>query len=108
MSSEDTKPLNRMKEMRELTYMSFLDALTGLKKAIFLIDERVQREGPAANYSANSDLLDWSMSVWRHSNALYTLDQVMQRMTGDEIVTDDTKEVKDDDVAAARNDGTGG
>lgn len=108
MSSKNEKASDRVKEMRDLTYMSFLDALTGLKKAMFLIDERVQREGPSANYSVNSDLLEWSMSVWKHSNALYTLDQIRLSMAQDEIITKDQDEVKDDGIAASYNDGTRG
>ena len=64
--------------MREMTYMQFIDCLKGLKHAISLIDDRIHREGPDANYSANSDLLDWSQSVWKHSNVLYTLDQISE------------------------------
>ncbi len=108
MSSKNEKASDRIKGMRDLTYMNFLDALTGLKKALFLIDERVQREGPHANYSVNSDLLEWSMSAWKHSNALYTLDQIRQSMAQDEIITKDRGEVKDDDVAASCNDGARG
>lgn len=75
---EDIEALARLKSMREMTYMQFIDCLKGLKHAISLIDDRVHREGPEANYSSNSDLLDWSQSIWKHSSALYTIDQIAE------------------------------
>lgn len=96
--------LKRAKDMREMSYMLFIDALKGLKSATRLIDERVQKEGPAVNYSANSDLLEWAQSVWKHSNALYTIDQVIKNLSQDEIVNQEVQ----DDVAATSVDSSGG
>lgn len=96
--------LRRAHDMREVTYMLFIDALKGLKGATRLIDERVQKEGPAANYSANSDLLEWAQSVWRHSNALYTIDQMIVSLSHEEIVNQEVQ----DDVAATDEASVGG
>ncbi len=100
----ETQALKRAREMREMTYTRFIDSLKGLKQATRLIDERVQKEGPDANYSANSDLLEWSQTIWKYSNALYTLDQVIDSLLNEKIIND---EVRDDDVVAADNDGSG-
>ena len=97
--------LKRAREMREMSYMRFIDSLKGLKQATRLIDERVQKEGPEANYSANSDLLEWSQAIWKYSNALYTLDQVIDSLLNEKIIND---EVRDDDVVTTDNDGSGG
>ena len=97
--------LKRAREMREMTYMLFIDALKGLRQATRLIDERVQREGPSANYSANSDLLEWSQAIWRHSQALYTLDQVIDSLLNEKIISE---EVRDDDVVVASDSSSGG
>jgi hypothetical protein len=59
---------------RDIAYKSFIASLKGLKDAIRLIDDRITREGPSANYSANSDLVQWAMDVWKSSNAMYNID----------------------------------
>ena len=101
----EDQALKRAREMREMTYILFLDALKGLKQATRLIDERVQREGPTANYSANSDLLEWTQAIWRHSQALYTLDQVIDSLLDEQIIND---EVRNYDVVVTGSDGPGG
>lgn len=101
----ENQSLKRVREMREMTYMFFIDALKGLKQATRLIDERVQREGPAANYSANSDLLEWSQVIWRHSQALYTLDQIIESLQSEKIVIE---EAQDDNVVTPGDVGSGG
>ena len=70
--------LQRAVEMRSIAYLTLIDALTGLKHATRLIDERVTREGPAANFSMDSDLLDWAQAVWKASSRVYTLDQIIE------------------------------
>ena len=92
-------------EMREMTYMCFVDALNGLKNATRLIDERVQREGSSANYSANSDLLEWAQVIWKHSNALYALDQIIESLSRDEILN---QEVGSNDLVTAHDDSSCG
>lgn len=101
----EKQSLKRVREMREMTYMLFIDALKGLKQATRLIDERVQREGPAANYSVNSDLLEWSQVIWRHSQALYTLDQIIESLLDEKIVIE---EAQDNNVVTSDNTGSGG
>ena len=86
--------------MRSIAYMTLLDALKGLKDATRLVDERVQKDGPAANFSVDSDLLGWSQAVWKSSNKLYTLDQIIEELR----IT--KKEVKDDSTTTGV-DGTG-
>ena len=92
--------LERLKQMRSIAYMTLLDALKGLKDATRLVDERVQKDGPAANFSVDSDLLGWSQAVWKSSNKLYTLDQIIEELR----IT--KKEVKDDSTTTGI-DGTG-
>ena len=92
--------LERLKQMRSIAYMTLLDALKGLKDATRLVDERVQKDGPAANFSVDSDLLGWSQAVWKASNKLYTLDQIIEELR----IT--KKEVKDDSTTTGV-DGTG-
>ena len=92
--------LERVKQMRSIAYMTLLDALKGLKDATRLVDERVQKDGPAANFSVDSDLLGWSQAVWKSSNKLYTLDQIIEELR----IT--KKEVKDDSTTTGI-DGTG-
>ena len=92
--------LERLKQMRSIAYMTLLDALKGLKDATRLVDERVQKDGPAANFSVDSDLLGWSQAVWKSSNKLYTLDQIIEELR----IT--KKEVKDDSTTTGV-DGTG-
>jgi hypothetical protein len=82
--------LERLKQIRSIAYMTLLDALKGLKDATRLVDERVQKDGPSANFSVDSDLLGWSQAVWKASNKLYALDQIMEELR----IT--KKEVKDD------------
>jgi hypothetical protein len=101
------RDLNRIREMRHVAYMCFIDALTGLKKATSLVDERVQREGPAANYSMNSDLLDWSQQVWKQSNTLYMLDQIIESIAQEGIDKVDCEE-KDVNLVVASGDSTSG
>lgn len=101
----EKQSLKRVREMREMTYMLFTDALKGLKQATRLIDERVQKEGPNANYSANCDLLEWSQAVWRHSQALYTFDQIIESLSNEKIVNE---EAQDDDVVTPGDAGSGG
>lgn len=59
--------LSRVRELRRIAYLCFVDALTGLKRATDLIDARVQKDGPRSSYSINSDLLDWSLQAWKQS-----------------------------------------
>ena len=92
--------LERLKQMRSIAYMTLLAALKGLKDATRLVDERVQKDGPAANFSVDSDLLGWSQAVWKSSNKLYTLDQIIEELR----IT--KKEVKDDSTTTGV-DGTG-
>ena len=92
--------LERLKQMRSIAYMTLLDALKGLKDATRLVDERVQKDGPAANFSVDSDLLGWSQAVWKASNKLYALDQIIEELR----IT--KKEVKDDSTTTGI-DGTG-
>ena len=92
--------LERLKQMRSIAYMTLLDALKGLKDATRLVDERVQKDGPSANFSVDSDLLGWSQAVWKSSNKLYTLDQIIEELR----IT--KKEVKDDSTTTGV-DGTG-
>jgi len=87
--------------MRAISYTIFLDAIKGLKDATRLIDERIQKDGPSANFSIDSDLLVWSLAVWKASNKLYALDQIIEELR----ITN--QEVKDDS-AAARDDSPGG
>ena len=72
--------LKRAHEMRAVAYTSFVDAIKGLKDATRLIDERIQRDGPNANYSMDSDLLSWSQIVWKLSNRLHSLDQIIETL----------------------------
>ena len=92
--------LERLKQMRSIAYMTLLDALKGLKDATRLVDERVQKDGPAANFSVDSDLLGWSQAVWKASNKLYAVDQIIEELR----IT--KKEVKDDSTTTGV-DGTG-
>ena len=64
-----------LSESRDIAYSNFINSLKGLKDAVRLIDERITREGPSANYSANSDLVQWAMDVWKSSNAVYNIDR---------------------------------
>jgi hypothetical protein len=77
---EKSKELEVIKAMREVAYFTFIDALKGLKDATRIIDERVQKDGPKANYSIDSDLLSWSQAVWKSSNRLYNIDQVLNAL----------------------------
>lgn len=61
-------------ESRDLAYSNFINCLKGLKDAVRLLDDRITREGPDANYSANSELVQWSMDLWKSSNAMYNID----------------------------------
>jgi hypothetical protein len=88
------KDQNKIEEMRIIAYMRFIDAFKGLKQAMHLIDERVQKEGPAANYSMNSDLLSWSQEVWKYSNMLYSLDQIAEDLKCPESATSKSKAEK--------------
>jgi hypothetical protein len=97
----DKDALERAKQMRAISYTIFLDAIKGLKDATRLIDERIQKDGPSANFSIDSDLLTWSQAVWKASNKLYALDQIIEELR----ITN--QEVKDDS-AAARDDSPGG
>ena len=72
--------LEVVKQMRSIAYINLLDALKGLKEATRLVDERIQRDGPHANFSIDSDLLNWSQLVWKASNKLYTLDNVIEEL----------------------------
>jgi hypothetical protein len=99
MNDRDT--LERAKQMRAISYTVLLDALKGLKDATRLIDERIQKDGPTANFSIDSDLLSWSQAVWKASNKLYALDQIIEELR----ITN--QEVKDDSAAAC-NDGPRG
>jgi hypothetical protein len=72
--------LEVVKQMRSIAYINLLDALKGLKEATRLVDERIQRDGPHANFSIDSDLLNWSQLVWKASNRLYTLDNVIEEL----------------------------
>jgi hypothetical protein len=72
--------LEVVKQMRSIAYINLLDALKGLKEATRLVDERIQRDGPHANFSIDSDLLNWSQLVWKASNKLYTLDSVIEEL----------------------------
>ena len=99
MANKDA--LERAKQMRAISYTIFLDAVKGLKDATRLIDERIQKDGPNANFSIDSDLLAWSQAVWKASNKLYALDQIIEELR----ITN--QEVKDDS-AAARDDSPGG
>jgi hypothetical protein len=67
-------------ESRDIAYKSFIASLKGLKEAIRLIDDRIAREGPSANYSANSDLVQWAMDVWKSSNAMYNIDMTIENI----------------------------
>jgi hypothetical protein len=97
--TDKKKDQDRIEEMRSIAYMRFIDAFKGLKQAMHLIDERVQKEGPTANYSMNSDLLSWSQEVWKYSNMLYSLDQVaedLRRSESDKAKPKTGKKTKDD------------
>jgi hypothetical protein len=93
--------LERLKQIRSIAYMTLLDALKGLKDATRRVDERVQKDGPAANFSVDSDLLGWSQAVWKASNKLYALDQIIEELRINK------KEVKDDSTTTGI-DGAGG
>ena len=69
-----------LSDSRELAYRQFIESLKGLKEAIRLIDDRITREGPRANYSANSDLVQWAMDVWKSSNAMYNIDMGIEAL----------------------------
>lgn len=100
---EDIEALTRLKSMREVTYMQFIDCLKGLKHAISLIDSRIHREGPEANYSVNSDLLDWAQAVWKHSNALYSLDQISETIRHKQKVEEDESKETAKEKTDAKN-----
>jgi hypothetical protein len=85
--------LERMQQMRSVAYISLIDAMKGLKEATRLIDERIQRDGPNANFSMDSDLLSWSQTVWRASNRLYALDQIIEEL---KISNNEVKDVPAD------------
>ena len=89
--------LERFKQIRSIAYLTLLDAIKGLKDATRLVDERIQKDGPSANFSVDSDLLGWSQAVWKASNKLYTLDQIIEEL----IIT--KKEVKDDSTTTDIN-----
>lgn len=93
--------LERLKQIRSIAYMTLLDALKGLKDATRLVDERVQKDGPSANFSVDSDLLGWAQAVWKASNKLYALDQIIEELR----IT--KKEAKDDSTTTGI-DGAGG
>ena len=92
------KEIETMQAMREIAYLTFLDALKGLKDATRIIDERVQKDGPKANYSIDSDLLGWSQAAWKASNRLYNIDQVMSALLGKDLA----KSAKDEEVSDIR------
>lgn len=100
---EDIEALARLKSMREMTYMHFIDCLKGLKHAISLIDDRIHREGPEANYSANSDLLDWAQAVWKHSNVLYSLDQISEAIRSKQKAEEDESQETAKEKTDAKN-----
>ncbi len=90
-----------LSESRDLAYRQFIESLKGLKEAIRLIDDRITREGPSANYSANSDLVMWAMDVWKSSNAMYNIDMGIEaidlaRSRVEPCVNDETTDVNCD------------
>ncbi len=95
---DNKKEIETIKAMREIAYFTFLDALKGLKDATRLIDERVQKDGPKANCSVDSDLLTWSQAVWKASNRLYNIDQVMSVLLGKDLA----KSANDEEVSDIR------
>jgi len=92
------KEIETLKSMREVAYFTFLDAMKGLKDATRLIDERVQKDGPKANYSIDSDLITWSQAVWKASNKLYNIDQVISALLGKDLA----KSANDEEVSDIR------
>jgi len=77
---QDRKSIEELRKKRELAYGHFISSFKGLKDCVRLLDERITRDGPTANYSMNSELVNWSMDVWKASNAIYNIDSMIEEI----------------------------
>ena len=73
-----------IKELRADRYISFnvlMGAMSQLKKSVSQLEDRIQREGDSINFSANSDLLENAMHLWKASHRIYQIDSTIAQLT---------------------------
>jgi hypothetical protein len=73
-----------IKELKADRYISFnvlMGAMSQLKKSVSQLEDRIQREGDSINFSANSDLLENAMHLWKASHRIYQIDSTIAQLT---------------------------
>lgn len=73
-----------IKELKADRYISFnvlMGAMSQLKKNVSQLEDRIQREGDSINFSANSDLLENAMHLWKASHRIYQIDSTIAQLT---------------------------